>query len=756
MFYYGATIALSAFLLFLVQPIIAKQILPWFGGSAAVWTTCMVFFQCILLAGYFYSDYLTRKLRLRQQFLVHAGLLVLSLALLPITPSAAFKPADADNPIGRILLLLFVTIGLPYFMLSTTGPLIQAWFVKRYAGLLSAGPSAGGAGSVKSFNVYRLYALSNVASMAALIAYPPLIEPFASNRFQSWGWSLGYALFVALAILTGWKSRQAELGAGEEALPSSSSQGLQAAGPPVSAPEAGDSALVAAAASHLMPDVKPLRRGEQWLWLLLAALGSVMLLTVTTHITQNVASIPFLWVLPLALYLITFILCFDGQGWYRRAWFLPLSAVMAALLMAGLNYRWNSDWHFKDGLDDMFEAGIMHLDHAVPLYALGLFVLCMLCHGELVARKPAPQHLTRFYLMVSLGGAVGGLLCGIAAPLLFNYYWEFPIALFVLTLVVSAFSRGWVRGLSLASVVAGIYFFYMHVDHVREDTVAMDRNFYGTLRIQATSEDAKDNAKWRLLHGVITHGEQYRSEKFRKLVTTYYGEQSGIGRAIIGMRESQLGGPAQAQKIGLIGLGVGTLVGYGRAGDEYRLYELNPQVLDYALNKFTYLRQTPARFSTGLGDARLVMEREKDQGFDVLAIDAFSSDSIPVHLITREAIKLYARHVKPGGVIAFHISNRYLDLKPVVAQLAADIGYAAIQWTDDQAEDSYLYRSDWVLVTKSPSFTAWLDAQAAAEAADSKKTDAVKKDIHQPVRLQPSASLDPWTDDRNNLFQILK
>ncbi len=729
MLYYGATIALSAFLLFLVQPIIAKQILPWFGGSAAVWTTCMVFFQCVLLAGYFYSDFMTRRLSLKKQVTVHAGLLILSLALLPITASPSFKPIDADNPIGRILLLLFVTIGLPYFMLSTTGPLVQAWFVKRFPA--SANPSSSPSASAgKSVNVYRLYALSNVASMAALIIYPPFIEPFASGKLQSWGWSLGYGCFVALAVVTGWLSQKSAEGDQAQDL-------------------SKDLALVQHSA---LSETAPLKLNEQLLWLVLAALGSVMLLTVTIHITQNVASIPFLWVLPLAIYLITFILCFDGKGWYRRAWYLPLSALIVAMLMAGLNYRLNADGLTSDGLGGLFESGIMHIEQAVPLYALGLFVLCMVCHGELVARKPTPQHLTRFYLMVSLGGAVGGLLCGVVAPLLFSYYWEFPLALLVFAILVAWFSGGWVKPLALASVVACGFFFFYHADHVRKDTVAMDRNFYGTLRIRATAAEGSENAKWRLLHGVITHGEQYRAEKFKNLVTTYYGDQSGIGRAIMGTRETQ--DQASPQKVGLIGLGVGTLAAYGRKGDEYRVYELNPQVLNFAQTKFTFLRDSAANITSALGDARLVLERETDQRFDVLAIDAFSSDSIPVHLITREAIKLYARHVKPAGVIAFHISNRYLDLQPVVAQLGADVGYTTLRWLDDPGDESYLYRSDWVLVTKSQAFIDWLDKQAAVEAVTAKPDK--DKGLHRPDRLKPESSLKPWTDDRNNLFQILK
>ena len=312
---YAATIALSAFLLFLVQPIIAKQILPWFGGSAAVWTTCMVFFQLVLLAGYAYSDYVIRRLARRAQAMLHSALLLLSLAFLPILPGEGFKPQDADNPIGRILLLLAATIGLPYLMLSTTGPLVQAWFARRYSG----------------GQVYRLYALSNVASMLALIAYPPLIEPMSSGRMQSLGWSAGYALFVLLAIAAAWSAARARAPVGAAA---------RQPGPAAAQGEAPEASLPrhdAGAATRAGAPAPALR--EQMLWLLLAAMGSVLLLSVTTHITQNVASIPFLWVLPLTIYLLTFILCFDGTGWYRQGWYATLTSLLLVLMIAGLSWR---------------------------------------------------------------------------------------------------------------------------------------------------------------------------------------------------------------------------------------------------------------------------------------------------------------------------------------------------------------------------------------------------------------------------------
>jgi SAM-dependent methyltransferase len=689
---YASTIAVSAFLLFLVQPIIAKQILPWFGGSAAVWTTCMVFFQLVLLAGYFYSDLSIRKLKAATQAKLHGALVLLSLLILPITASNAFKPENADNPIGRILLLLTVTIGMPYFLLSTTGPLVQAWFSQNQS------PSAtGSAESVTSAKqVYRLYALSNIASMLALIVYPPLIEPNSNATQQSWGWSAGYCIFAVLVIVCAWhrsKSRSEQ--------------------------------TVAVAVADVKASVKPPAALEQLSWLTLAALGSMLLLSITTHVTQNVASIPFLWVLPLAIYLITFILCFDGTNWYWRKYYGVLASVLVVLMMAGLTYRMTDD--------GSVEKGLMPIEHAVPLYIFGLFVACMFCHGELVTRKPSTHHLTRFYLMVSLGGAVGGLFVGIAAPLLFNYYWEFPIALCGVAAIAIWVSPSWVRLLAAAATLGCALFFTTFVDFVKDGTISLSRNFYGTLRVKASGTDANKQSRLRLLHGVITHGEQFKNDEWKGLATTYYGASSGIGLAIVGLRETH-----PTQKVGLIGLGVGTLATYGVKGDTYRIYELNPEVLKIANDQFSYLKDSAARIETALGDARLVLEKEPNQQFDILAVDAFSSDSIPVHLITSEAIALYKRHLKPGGVIAFHISNRYLDLTGITRQLADTVGLSAIRVVDDPGAESYLYRSDWVLITDNNLLIQNLVGKKLAQ------------------EIPPNLSLRPWTDSFNNLFEVLK
>jgi hypothetical protein len=686
MFLYAAAITISAFLLFLVEPIVARQILPWFGGSAAVWTTCMVFFQVTLLGGYALSDLLVRRVRPSRQPLAYGALLLASCASLPILLPAAMKPGAGSeaNPVGAILLLLVVTIGIPFITLSATGPLLQAWFARRYP----------------QRSVYRLYALSNTASLVALLGYPALVEPAATGRGQSLGWSAGYALFAALALAVAWHVRRHE--------------------------HAAPAAAVAAVSENADAETAP-GIARQSAWLLLATLGSVLLLATTTHITQNIASIPLLWVLPLALYLLSFVLCFDGSGWYRPAVFRPLAASLAVLMLAGLTYR------FDDG--GGVEKGILHLWAAIPLYLAGLFVACMFCHGELVIRKPAPQYLTRFYLMLALGGALGGLLVGVIAPLTLDWYWEFPAALLLLgVVVVAAVGSSWViRGVTSAAALAGFSLGTIHYEDVNSSTVAMSRNFYGTLRVRTSGTDSEQDAKLQLTHGVIVHGTQYRAPALRSRSTTYYGEPSGIGRAIRGLRALRHGAPV---RLGLLGLGVGTLSTYGRAGDTVRIYELNPDVVRVARTHFSFLADSRATVELALGDARLVMEREPPQRFDVLAVDAFSSDAIPVHLITREAAAVWARHVPPAGVIAYHISNRYLDLKPVVADLAQSIGRRAVI-VDDDSESAmpWLYASTWVLITAN---------------------EALIKTLSQKGQmLSPTTGFRPWTDDYYNLLSVL-
>ena len=666
---YALTIFTSAFLLFLVQPIIAKQILPWFGGSAAVWTTCLVFFQVLLLAGYAYADWTIRNLAARRQTILHVVLLVASLASLPIIPGAAWKPAGDEDPAWRILGLLTVTIGLPYFLLSTTGPLVQAWFARSFP-----------AGTV-----YRLFALSNFGSLLALLSYPFFFEFWVATRVQSWGWSAAYVAFVALCAASAVYSQRRQPGPGVHDSPT------EISGRP------------------------PVARDYLW-WLLLSAMGSGMLLAVTNHITHDVASVPFLWILPLTLYLLSFILCFEGRGWYQRRIFIgPLLVVVGTMA-----------WALHE------ERGIMDLKEAVPLGLLGLFLMCMFFHGELAASKPAPRFLTRFYLMVSLGGALGGILVGLVAVRVFNTYYEFGVGLIVTLLIAAYATRSMhqvVPMLALAAVGFSGFHVYSYIQYLSRDTLVMTRNFYGTLRVKDVGGEDKDAAR-RLMHGVIMHGEQYLAPERRREATTYYGATSGIGRTLKAL-------DGASTRVGVVGLGTGTLAVYGRKGDVYRFYEINPQVVEVASHDFTYLSDSGAAIEHVLGDARLSMEREPPQNYDVLVIDAFSSDSIPVHLITREAMEVYLKHMKPGGVVAFHVTNRFLHLAPVVKRIADAGGLQAALISDD-AEGSDLARTDWVLVTRDAALLKRGEIAAAANPIDE-------------IR-----GLGVWTDDFNNLFQILK
>ena len=675
MLLYACTIFTSAFLLFLVQPIIAKQILPWFGGSAAVWTTCLVFFQVALLAGYAYTDFTTRKLKPRTQVIVHVILLLASLAVLPILADVSWKPTGNEDPGARILGLLIATIGLPYLLLATTGPLVQAWFARKY----------------QQGTVYRLFALSNLASMLALISYPFVFETWIATATQATAWSAGYALF---AVLCG----AAALASLKRTAPADASS---ATPQPVN-----DDAAVPAPS-----------RFDIILWLALSAMGSWLLLAITNHITQNIASIPFLWLAPLTLYLLTFILCFESDGWYQRSLMLGPLAVVLGFCAWGLQTS-----------DVTLEIKV-----AIPLYLTGLFTCCMFFHGELAKMRPAPRYLTQFYLMVSLGGALGGMFVGLIAPRLFPSYSELGLG-FVVTAILAAVTLRktpilvWLTAMAVAGICG--FFWNKQLIQLKEDARVMTRNFYGALRTKDTGPESSPDSMRRLIHGVILHGEQYLSPARRGELTTYYGPDSGVGIAI------KIANPLN-QKVGVIGLGTGTLAAWGKTGDSYRFYEINPQVIEVAQSEFTYLKDSKAKIETVLADARLSLEREAPQQFDVLVVDAFSSDSIPVHLITNEAMAVYLKHLKPGGAIAFHVTNRFLRLAPVVKKIA-DSHNLLTALVIDEAEETAFSKTDWVIVTRDK---ALLDHEALAGKIS-------------PIDELPGLKL--WTDDFSSLYQILK
>ena len=673
MLFYAPTIFVSAFLLFLIQPIIAKQILPWFGGSASVWTTALVFFQVTLLAGYAYSDVISRKFNRRTQLIVHLGLLALSLLFLPVMADASWKPVGDENPSLRIIGLLVATIGLPFFLLSSTGPLIQAWFAHGFT----------------ERRVYRLYALSNLASLIGLVCYPFAIEPWVTMEHQVLIWSIGYGVFVASCV-----------GA---AVYSFSTLSRVDAADVLTEPKAGEEA----------PEP-----GRMATWGLLAALGSLLLLGTTNQITRDIASIPFLWILPLSLYLLTFVLCFDSDGWYRRWVFLPITAALLVACAWGLQASTIT-----------YNVRIL-----LPLYVAGMFVLCMFVHGELAADRPAPAYLTRFYLMVSLGGAVGGLFVGLVAPYILPDYFELGIGYVALGLAAVWVLRRQgvvIMGAALGVAVASAVFFAYQVSGELAGNRVLMRNFYATLQTHDTSSDPSGGGGTRvLIDGVIIHGEQYLDGPLRTQPVTYYGISSGVGRVMDAKRE----GP---RKVAVIGLGAGTMAAFGKDGDEYRFYEINPQMMWVADNEFTYLRDSKATITRALGDARLSLEREESHGFDVMVIDAFSSDSVPMHLMSAEAMEVYLKHLAPDGVIAFNVTNRYLNLTPPIQRIADEYGLYSLYISDEPADRS-LYDSEFVLVTRDRSV---LENPLIANGAS---------------QVEEIPNIGVWTDNFNNLFRILR
>lgn len=669
---YAATIFLSAFLLFQVQPLIAKFILPWFGGSAAVWSAALLFFQLLLLAGYLYAHCLIRYLKPKQQFWVHGSLLIVSLATLPIVPSAMWKPSSGDDPTLRILLLLGATIGLPYGLLSATSPLLQAWYLRTHQGAIP----------------YRLFALSNFGSMLALLSYPLVIEPRLALSRQALVWSLAYCAFAMICAFAAWRSR------GGEEIPESKT--VDAPAPTFA---------------------------QRGLWIGFAACASILLLAVSSHLTQNIAPIPLLWVVPLSLYLLSFILCFESDRTYNRAIFLPLLIVSLYLLTRGIGWYENN----------------AEPSRLVPALCGALFVCCMVCHGELARRRPHPRYLTQFYLMVSIGGAIGGLFVALAAPRLFNSYYELPVAMVLCAFLVTCvlwidMPSTWLRVATvLATIAFAVILIRIEVADARLYTVSA-RNFYGVLRVLDQAEGKYSPAERLLIHGTINHGTQLKRPGGDRIPTSYFGSGSGINRAIhiLGQR-----GPI---RIGVLGLGAGVTATLARSGDTLHYYEINPLVVRIAQSEFGFWNACPAQKLLFLGDGRLVLEAMPDEHLDLLAMDAFSSDSVPVHLLAAEAYRTYLRHLNPKGILAINITNRYLNLEPVVAQAAQANGFHGIVVDDVGEDENYFSPSTWALLSRD---AALLD-------------DGNFGDRFAVGKLHLKGGFRAWTDDYSNIVQILQ
>ena len=705
------TIFLSAFLLFQVQPLIGKVILPWYGGTPAVWMTCLLFFQVLLLGGYLYAHLLADKLTVRWQGRVHLAVLLGSLALLPIVPDASWKPGPNDAPLLSILGLLLVTVGGPFLVLSTTGPLLQAWFVRRHPGR----------------SPYRLYALSNAGSLLALLSYPFVFEPALRLPVQLSLWSWGHVAFVVLC--GSWALRMATW-------------------PVASATTSAEPAAPAVAAAAAATPDEPPDALQIALWLLLSMFASAMLLATTSQITVNVAPVPFLWVLPLSLYLLSFILCFDASRWYRRGvfgWVLAacLFAVPAFLLLGP-----------KAGL---FSQLLMH--------TFAQFACCMACNGELAASKPSPRYLTGFYLLIALGGALGGVFVSVVAPAVFDSLAEYPIALCGCVIaVVLAKRRDVLRAAlrrqfagrpgKLAIAAAAVLLFACAAlpgasaawnAYLRgHDVLAYSRNFYGTLQVGQEELDVPDRSRRILTHGNTVHGIQFTDPARHGSPAGYYGPKSGIATGFAALREVR----DRPLRIGIVGMGSGALAAYTQAGDSLRFYEINPEVVTLARRWFTYWDDAAARGATlevALGDARLVLEAEvaghagSAEPLDLLVIDAFSSDAIPVHLLTAECFDLYRQRLAPDGLIAAHVSNQYLYLSPVVRQQAERMGLTPLRVHSAAVPEKVLFDNDWVLATADPAVVAAVRS-SGAEFQDWPKVGE--------LRL--------WTDDYSSLFPVLK
>jgi len=661
----------------------------------------MLFFQLLLLAGYAYSHGIVSKLALRKQSRVHLVVLGLSVALIllavlfpawetPITPGPSWQPSSNDNPILRILVILTVSVGLPYFTLSTTNSLLQAWFDRVHAGR----------------SPYRFYVLSNLGSLLALLSYPFVIEPALAIKAQANLWLLGYIIFVFGCGYIGlrlWRFSEPVTDQNTRRPP---------------APSEGAARLSL---------VRPL------LWLALSACPSLLLLATTNQMTQDIAVIPFLWVLPLGLYLLSFIICFAGSKWYSR-WYL------AGLFVATFLYCWV-----------LVEGNRLHILTQIGVYAFLLFIACVVCHGEMVRLRPRSEHLTKFYLMIALGGALGGAFVSLLAPLLFTNFWELPLGLglcWVLLLIVWQMDKlsplygkmflsvifMWALALAWLAFVT-----FSYIQDFAQGTLEASRNFYGVLWVTERQLEGTGDSVYELGHGTSRHGSQYTSAAQRRRPTSYYNEESGGGLTLLHYPREGNG-----LRVGVVGLGVGTLATYGQPDDVFRFYEINPEVIrlaEGAGSYFTYLADTPASVEIVPGDARLSLEREladgRPQHYDVLVLDAFNSHSIPVHLLTREAFEVCLAHLKVEGVLAIHISNPHLNLQPVLAQLAKHFGMEAgliRTESDGQAGDA----SVWVLITRNASF---LERPEIAERS------LPVEDGGGRIRL--------WTDDRSNLFQIL-
>ena len=783
---FAPAIFLSATLLFLVQLVMGKMVLPWYGGSPAVWTTCMLFFQLALLGGYAYAHAADSRLTLRRQISLHAGLLVLSAALLVLLatawrtgwiPPGALRPDPARNPVPQILLFLLAATGLPFFLLSSTSPLLQRWY-----SLLA-----------RNGQPYRLYAVSNAGSLLGLLSYPVLIEPILDLPMQVMLWTGFYVTAAMLSLFCAMRiARSASV------IEQRAAERLRAASPSISeanAPTPGGR-------SCAEPSRDTASRGGPTVCLLLAACTSGMFLAVTNQLCQEIAVVPFMWVLPLAVYLLSFIICFDRPAWYGRGWFVPICAVATIVV-----------------LTTTFQG--LRLGLLVHVFANSVFLLvfCTTLHGELVSLRPPPQYLTRYYLAIASGGALGGVFVGLIAPAWFSGYWEFHVLilagwlvlalvfwrdkasfffsgdprLFALTALVLCLlasrlllssslpdqfpwirkhdlaaslaasliatalltmaarlarfirSRYWPRlGVGLTILIAEC-FLLNRAFREKQQTIEAERNFYGVVRIRASDAEQERPPLIKMTHGRILHGLQILTDEGKLLSNTYYAKGSGIDLAMrLHARRSHDPSQPRPMHIGVLGMGVGTMAAFCGGADRIRFYEINPAVVDFATGPrayFTYIPECAGKAEWVLGDARLSLEREltddKPQQFDILVLDAFTSDAVPVHLLTVEAFESYGKHLRDeDSIIAVNISNRFLDFRDLTFSVAKRFGMTAVLVRLKSRAFPFATSSLWVLMTRSRPFLQ-------------------QEEIRQRLTEHKAKRTTLWTDTYSGLLRLL-
>jgi hypothetical protein len=712
-YFYGVSVFLSAFLLFLIQPMIGKFLLPWFGGTPTVWSTILLFSQVVLTAGYAYSYLLLGRLRSRWQGVVQLVMLGISLLLLllaafawpsPLTPDASWRTLGGGQPLLDILRILAVVIGVQFLLLAANSTLMQAWFHRDY-------PEP---------TPYRLYALSNTGSLLALISYPILFEPNLTLRTQAYFWTIGYVLFAGTAVYLGVRTfRQTR---------------AESASKRTATTEGGE---------------RP-AKSLYLLWIGLAGCATILLVSMTSQITQEVAVVPFLWVLPLSIYLLTFILAFAGGILYSR------NVYLVAFFVAAIGSRM------------LLNVPSANAGMQIFVFSLLLFIGCMLCHNELYKLRPDAAYLPSFYLMVALGGAVGGIFVTLIAPMLFSTgFWELQWGLILVGILMVIIIqrepgkpirkrkrkgkesgkeaksgrkiRPIVIGLAVIVLLQTIYVVY-YMREVSVETELAMRNFYGILRVWELNEDRPELLANQLTHGRTAHGFQFENDDFRVLPTTYFTPESGVGVAL--MNHPKRG---RGLRVGGLGLGIGIIGAYGMEEDVYRFYEVNPDVIKIAEGEgdyFSFLSDSEADIEVIQGDARVALEEELladgSQNFDLLVIDTFSGDTIPLHLLTKEAFEIYLAHLNEGGIMAINVSNRLFDLPVAIFKLAEafDLNAALIEGKGDGIQS---YDSVWMLLTSDPVFLKLpFIANRTVEGPP----------VEEDFRL--------WTDDFSNLFQILK